>query len=108
MPLLKKSFLVCAGVSLVVLTGCASKPPVAVPEQAIVGRVPADPPKNPVINADALKAESKSIAVTDIYFKKENLNYLCLLEKTRLLRLHSVQEFHKYSCLCIELQELLL
>ena len=82
MQLLKKTFLVCAGVSLVVLTGCASKPPVAVPEQAIVGRVPADPPKNPVINADALKAESKSIAVTDIYFKKEGKN-LVFIEETR-------------------------
>ena len=82
MPLLKKSFLVCAGVGLVVLTGCASKPPAALPEQAIVSRVPADPPKNPVIDADALKAASKSIAVTDIYFKKEGKN-LVFIEETR-------------------------
>jgi len=82
MPLLKKSFLVCAGVGLVLLTGCASKPPAAVPEQAIVGRVAADPPKNPVINAQALKADSKSIAVTDIYFKKEGKN-LVFIEETR-------------------------
>jgi len=82
MPLLKKSFLVCAGVSLVVLTGCASKPPAALPEQAIIGRVAADPPKNPVIDADALKAASKSIAVTDIYFKKEGKN-LVFIEETR-------------------------
>ncbi len=82
MPLLKKSFLVCAGVGLVFLTGCASKPPAALPEQAVVGRVPADPPKNPVINAEALKAESKSIAVTDIYFKKEGKN-LVFIEETR-------------------------
>jgi hypothetical protein len=82
MPLLKKSFLVCAGVGLVLLTGCASKPPAVVPEQAIVGRVAADPPKNPVINAQALKAESKSIAVTDIYFKKEGKN-LVFIEETR-------------------------
>jgi hypothetical protein len=82
MQLLKKSFLVCAGFGLVLLTGCASKPPVAVPEQAIVGRVPADPPKNPVIDAEVLKAESKSIAVTDIYFKKEGKN-LVFIEETR-------------------------
>lgn len=82
MPLLKKSFLLFAGVGLVLLTGCASKPPVAVPEQAVVGRVPADPPKNPVINAQALKTESKSIAVTDIYFKKEGKN-LVFIEETR-------------------------
>ena len=82
MPLLKKTFLLCAGVSLLLLAGCASKPPAALPEQAIVGRVPADPPKNPVIDADALKAESKSIAVTDIYFKKEGKN-LVFIEETR-------------------------
>jgi hypothetical protein len=82
MPLLKKTFLVCAGVGLVLLTGCASKPPAAVPEQAIVGRVAADPPKNPVIDAQTLKAESKSIAVTDIYFKKEGKN-LVFIEETR-------------------------
>jgi hypothetical protein len=82
MLLLKKTFLVCAGVSLTLLTGCASKPPAALPEQAIVGRVPTDPPKNPVIDAEALKAESKSIAVTDIYFKKEGKN-LVFIEETR-------------------------
>ena len=82
MLLLKKSFLLCTGASLVLLVGCASKPPVVVPDQAIVGRVPADLPKNPVINADGLKAESKSIAVTDIYFKKEGKN-LVFIEETR-------------------------
>ena len=82
MLLLKKTFLFCAGVSLILLTGCASKPPAAIPEQAIVGRVPADPPKNPVIDAQALKAESKSIAVTDIYFKKEGKN-LVFIEETK-------------------------
>ena len=82
MPLLKKTFLFFAGAGLVLLTGCASKPPAAVPEQAIVGRVAADPPKNPVINAQALKADSKSIAVTDIYFKKEGKN-LVFIEETR-------------------------
>ncbi|OWF65492.1 hypothetical protein B6A14_06770 [Polynucleobacter hirudinilacicola] len=82
MLLLKKSFLVCTGVGLVLLTGCASKPPAALPEQAIVGRMAADPPKNPVINAQALKADSKSIAVTDIYFKKEGKN-LVFIEETR-------------------------
>ena len=82
MPLLKKTFLLCAGASLLLLAGCASKLPAAVPEQAIVGRVPADPPKNPVIDAEALKAESKSIAVTDIYFKKEGKN-LVFIEETR-------------------------
>jgi hypothetical protein len=82
MQLLKKSFLVFAGVGLVFLTGCASKPPAVLPEQAIVGRVPADPPKNPVINAQGLKADSRSIAVTDIYFKKEGKN-LVFIEETR-------------------------
>jgi len=66
----------------VALLGCASKPPTAIPEQAIVGQVPADPPKNPVINAEGLKAEAKSIAVTDIYFKKEGKN-LVFIEETR-------------------------
>ena len=83
MQLLKKPFLICSGLSLLVLAGCASKPPVVATEQAIVGRVPADPPKNPVIDAEALKAESKSIAVTDIYFKKEGKN-LVFIEETRL------------------------
>ena len=82
MQLLKKSLLIFAGLSLLVLAGCASKPPAASPEQTIVGRVPADPPKNPVIDAETLKAESKSIAVTDIYFKKEGKN-LVFIEETR-------------------------
>jgi hypothetical protein len=82
MPLLKKTFLLCAVASLVLLAGCASKPPAVVPDQAIIGKVPADPPKNPVINADGLKAEAKSIAVTDIYFKKEGKN-LVFIEETR-------------------------
>ena len=78
----KKTFLVCTGVSLFVLAGCASKPSAPIVEPAIVGQVPADPPKNPVINADTLKADSKSIAVTDIYFKKEGKN-LSFIEETR-------------------------
>jgi hypothetical protein len=84
MSLLKKTFLVCAGLDLVLLIGCASKPPTALQEQAIVGRVAADPPKNPVIDAQTLKAESKSIAVTDIYFKKEGKN-LVFIEETRTI-----------------------
>ena len=67
--------------SLVLLAGCASKPPAPV-ESAYIGQVPADPPKNPVISAEALKADSKSIAVTDIYFKKEGKN-LTFVEETR-------------------------
>ena len=82
MQLIKTTLLACAGISLVGLLGCASKPPAAIPEQTIVGQVPADPPKNPVISADALKADSKSIAVTDIYFKKEGKN-LVFIEETR-------------------------
>ena len=82
MQLIKRTLLVCSGFGLVALLGCASKPPAAVPEQAIVGQVPADPPKNPVINAEGLKAEAKSIAVTDIYFKKEGKN-LVFIEETR-------------------------
>ena len=67
--------------SLVFLAGCASKPPALV-ESAYIGQVPAYPPKNPVISAEALKADSKSIAVTDIYFKKEGKN-LTFVEETR-------------------------
>lgn len=86
---MKKTFLVCTGVSLVFLAGCASKPPAPVAESAIVGQVPADPPKNPVITAEALKAESKSIAVTDIFFKKEGKN-LTFIEETRTTTANSI------------------
>jgi hypothetical protein len=79
---MKKIFLACTSLSLVFLAGCASKLPAPVAESAIVGQVPADPPKNPVISAEALKAGSKSIAVTDIYFKKEGKN-LTFVEETR-------------------------
>ena len=79
---MKKTLLALIGVSLVLLAGCATKPPAPVVESAIVGQVPADPPKNPVISADVLKADSKSIAVTDIYFKKEGKN-LSYIEETR-------------------------
>ena len=78
---MNKILLACAGMSLVFLAGCASKPPALV-ESAYIGQVPADPPKNPVISAEALKADSKSIAVTDIYFKKEGKN-LTFVEETR-------------------------
>ena len=81
MPLLKNTLVACVTTSLLVLMGCATKAP-PVKEQAIVGQVPADPPKNPVISAEALKADSKSIAVTDIYFKKEGKN-LVFIEETR-------------------------
>ena len=79
---MKKILLACTGLSLMFLAGCASKPPAPAAESAIVGQVPADPPKNPVITAQALKADSKSIAVTDIYFKKEGKN-LTFIEETR-------------------------
>ena len=78
---MKKTLLACAGLSLIFLAGCASKPPAPV-ESAFIGQVPADPPKNPVISAEALKADAKSIAVTDIYFKKEGKN-LTFVEETR-------------------------
>jgi len=84
MLLINKRVLASAGMSLFILAGCASKPPVKPAESAIVGQVPADPPKNPVMNAEALKAESKSIAVTDIYFKKEGKN-LTFIEETRTI-----------------------
>jgi len=76
------AILLCAGASLVLLSGCASKAPLAKSDSEIVGQVPADPPKNPVIKAETLKSESKSIAVTDIYFKKEGKN-LTYIEETR-------------------------
>ena len=79
---MKKTLLACTSLSLVFLAGCATKPPAPVVESAIVGQIPADPPKNPVISAEALKADSKSIAVTDIYFKKEGKN-LAFIEETR-------------------------
>ncbi len=82
MRLSKIAVLLCAGASCILLAGCASKAPLAKPDSGIVGQVPADPPKNPVINAEALKSESKSIAVTDIYFKKEGKN-LTYIEETR-------------------------
>lgn len=85
----KKTFLACTGISLVFLAGCATKPPAPKAESAIVGQVPADPPKNPVINAEALKADSKSIAVTDIYFKKDGKN-LTFIEETRTTTANSV------------------
>lgn len=78
---MKKILLACTGLSLIFLSGCASKPPAPM-ESAFIGQVPADPPKNPVISAEALKADSKSIAVTDIYFKKEGKN-LTFVEETR-------------------------
>ncbi|QWE03184.1 hypothetical protein [Polynucleobacter sp. JS-JIR-II-b4] len=78
---MKKILLACTGMSLIFLAGCASKPPAPV-ESAYIGQVPADPPKNPVISAEALKADSKSIAVTDIYFKKEGKNFT-FVEETR-------------------------
>ena len=82
MLLNKSTLLACASVGLVFLAGCATKPPAPSVESAIVGQRPADPPKNPVINVEALKADSKSIAVTDIYFKREGKN-LTFIEETR-------------------------
>ena len=82
MRLSKKTLLACASLGIAFLAGCATKPPAPSAESAIVGQRPADPPKNPVINAEALKADSKSIAVTDIYFKKEGKN-LTFIEETR-------------------------
>ena len=86
---MKKTLLVCASMGLLTLVGCASKPPAPAAEPTVVGQVPADPPKNPVINAEALKADSKSIAVTDIYFKKEGKN-LTYIEETRTTTDNSV------------------
>lgn len=83
MRLNKFAMLSCASASLILLSGCASKTPLVKPESEIVGQVPADPPKNPVLTAGTLKAESKSIAVTDIYFKKEGKN-LTYIEETRV------------------------
>ena len=82
MQLSKKTLLACASVGMAFLAGCATKPPAPSAESAIVGQKPADPAKNPVINAEALKADSKSIAVTDIYFKREGKN-LTFIEETR-------------------------
>ena len=81
MLFIKKTSIVFLGIGLAAIAGCATKPP-AVVESAYIGQVPADPPKNPVINAEALKADSKSIAVTDIYFKREGKN-LTYIEETR-------------------------
>lgn len=86
---MKKTLLISASMGLLTLAGCASKPPAPAVEPTVVGQVPADPPKNPVINAEALKADSKSIAVTDIYFKKEGKN-LTYIEETRTTTDNSV------------------
>ena len=86
---MKKTLLISASMGLFALVGCASKPPAPAVESTVVGQVPADPPKNPVINAEALKADSKSIAVTDIYFKKEGKN-LTYIEETRTTTDNSV------------------
>ena len=86
---MKKTLLACTGLSLVILAGCATKPPLPVAESAVVGQVPADPPKNPVMTAEALKSASKSIAVTDIYFKKEGKN-LTFIEETRITTDNSI------------------
>jgi len=86
---MKKTLLACTGLSLVILAGCATKPPLPVAESAVVGQVPADPPKNPVMTAEALKLASKSIAVTDIYFKKEGKN-LTFIEETRITTDNSI------------------
>ena len=83
MYLNKLSIVWCAVASLLALSGCASKAPLTKSEPEIVGQVPADPPKNPVMSAEVLKAESKSIAVTDIYFKKDGKN-LTYIEETRV------------------------
>lgn len=86
---MNKIFLACTALSLVFLAGCASKPPAPAGDSAIVGQVPADPPKNPVITAETLKSDSKSIAVTDIYFKKEGKN-LTFIEETRVTTDNSI------------------
>lgn len=78
----KKPLLACVSVGVALLAGCATKSPAPAGESAIIGQVPADPPKNPVINAEVFKADSKSIAVTDIYFKREGKN-LTFIEETR-------------------------
>lgn len=82
MRLNKFAMICCTGVSLALLSACASKAPLTKPESEVVGQVPADPPKNAVISAEALKTDAKSIAVTDIYFKKEGKN-LVFIEETR-------------------------
>ncbi|MFZ4062031.1 MAG: hypothetical protein ACOYK2_02070 [Polynucleobacter sp.] len=75
------SFIMCLGLAGVLITGCSSTPkpnPQALP----LAQAEPAPPQNPAITAKALNEESKSIAVTDIYFKKEGKN-LSYIEETR-------------------------
>jgi hypothetical protein len=63
------------------MAGCSSTPkpnPLALPSP----EAKPSPPQNPAITAKLLEEQSKSIAVTDIYFKKEGKN-LTYIEETR-------------------------
>jgi len=73
MRLIQNGLLLSAGVALVLLVGCSSAPTT----KSQMGDGPqngAPVSKAKLINAETLNAESKSIAVTDIYYKKEGKN----------------------------------
>lgn len=75
------SFIISVSTAVVLMAGCSSTPkpnPLALPN----AQAEPAPPQNPAITAKLLNEESKSIAVTDIYFKKEGKN-LSYIEETR-------------------------
>jgi hypothetical protein len=74
-------YTVCLLGALVLIAGCSSTPksnPLALPS----ADSKAAPPQNPEITAKILEEQSKSIAVTDIYYKKAGKN-LIYIEETR-------------------------
>lgn len=75
------NFIIFVSCVVAMMTGCSSTPkpnPQALPS----AQAEPAPPQNPAITAKLLNEESKSIAVTDIYFKKEGKN-LSYIEETR-------------------------
>lgn len=75
------SLIICLSVTVAFMAGCSTTPkpnPQALPS----AQAEPAPPQNPAITAKLLNEDSKSIAVTDIYYKKEGKN-LSYIEETR-------------------------
>jgi hypothetical protein len=75
------SFIISVSAAVLLMVGCSSTPK---PNPLALQNPQAEPapPQNLAITAKLLNEESKSIAVTDIYFKKEGKN-LSYIEETR-------------------------
>lgn len=74
-------FIIALVGAIILIAGCSSTPkpnPLALPS----ADAKPSPPQNPAITAKLLEEQSKSIAVTDIYYKKEGKN-LTYIEETR-------------------------